>query len=90
MLPGPKLCPPRIQQTIDDYVNKGYPPGSFLMMVLLNHLSDAVFRADKISMENLGPIVAYVYENVPIEIRGESHAIHRHIEKFEQARKAVK
>lgn len=52
-------------QTINDYVEHGYKPGSFVTAVLANDLKGAFGRADMENRLTLYAICSYVYNEIP-------------------------
>ena len=57
--------PERMMGGIQRYVEKGIPPGDFLMSVITNDLSEAVSRADEENLSNLPAYVAFFYNECP-------------------------
>lgn len=64
------MIPQHTKQTIDDYVNHKYEPGSFVYAVLSNNLIEAFNRADDINLQYMKDIVSYVYNKIPQECWG--------------------
>lgn len=61
----PNLAPADMVKSISLYIDKGIPPGDFIMAVLRNNLCEAFARADEINQVMLGHIVAWLYTNAP-------------------------
>ena len=57
--------PEHIKGGIERFVFHGLLPGHFLTAVLTNDLIEAVNRADDESLDHLGPIVKFVYNEIP-------------------------
>jgi len=69
--------PEHTQHSIDMFVELGHGVGGFLTAVLTNDLFGAVAKADAESLEALGDIVRYIYNNVPQECYGSVDAVSR-------------
>jgi hypothetical protein len=67
------------KQSISDYINERWQPGSFLQAVLSNDLFEAIGRADEESCQNIKPIVAWVYNNVPSKLYGTREKVNNHL-----------
>lgn len=65
-----ELIRPDTIQTINDYVLKGWNPGSFVYAVLTNNLMDAFGLADEGNRSALFYICDYVYNEVPARAHG--------------------
>jgi hypothetical protein len=57
--------PSHTRQALDDYINKGYPPGDFLLAVLSNDLFGALGKADIHNRFSLFEIAKYIYNELP-------------------------
>lgn len=64
------LLPALTRQAINNYLDHGLRPGSFLRAVLENDLHTAIARADADNREALGHIVAWVCKWAPYESFG--------------------
>lgn len=73
--------PPHTKQAIDDYVQKGLPPGGFVSAVLENDLANAIGRADVVNKQFIAQIVAYVHLEIPAACHGSIGAVTTWIEK---------
>jgi hypothetical protein len=62
--------PSNIKDTLENYVQRGYMPGTFTAAVLANDLTIAVMVADPISLAKLRNIVQYVVNEVPADAQG--------------------
>jgi hypothetical protein len=62
---GPYRMPPAIHRGIEQYIEHGYQPGSFLTAVLNNDLTQAIGQADENSTACLVDIVKYLYNEAP-------------------------
>ncbi len=80
-------CPDRIRESLRAYVTDGQPTGSFLRAVLENDLMGAALRADSENASLLVDIVGFVFEHVPISIRGSERAVAAHLSKMEARRR---
>lgn len=58
--------PVSVQESLELWIKHKIIPGSFLTAVLENDLSEAVGRADEISIICLRDIVRYLYNNCPL------------------------
>lgn len=58
------------KKTIDDYVEHGYVPGSFVTAVLENNLMQAFGCADSNNTRYMRNICAYVYNDIPAACHG--------------------
>ncbi len=69
-----------MKKAIDDYVNHGFDPGSFLRAVLHNNLLDALLHASHlIDRKEIREILIYIFDTVPASIRTNNDAIKNHI-----------
>ncbi len=59
------LISPVIKQSLEDYVELGFPTGDFLAAVISNDLMDAVGRADKVNIRVLRSICGKIYKEFP-------------------------
>ncbi len=59
-----------IKASLERYVQKGIPTGSFLEAVLSNDLFGAFARADETNRTRLFDIVSYIYCNLPSGCHG--------------------
>ena len=62
--------PAHMHGAIDRYIEKGIPPGDFLIAVLKNDLSEACAAADLVNMHNIPGIVAWFYNHAPSSCYG--------------------
>ena len=83
-VPDPKLCPARVQSSLEGYV-RGLPPGDFVRAVLSNDLNEAIARADDVNIHALLHIVAYVREHLPAVAWGSSEKVNRWLSKGRDA-----
>lgn len=58
-------CPEHTKLAIDNWVQKGWWPGSFVEAVLQNNLFEAIAYADDINRVSLVGITRYVYNDIP-------------------------
>jgi hypothetical protein len=58
------------KQTIDLYVQKGIPGGSFIHAVMSNNLMEAIGQADSENLRDIHSICQYVYCHCPHECWG--------------------
>lgn len=89
--PDPKLCPTRVQSSLEAYV-RGLPPGDFVRAVLSSDLNDAIARADDVNIHALPHVVAYVREHLPAVAWGSPAAVNRWLasNNYEQRAKAAR
>jgi hypothetical protein len=57
--------PDHTQEAFETYLIEGYPPGGFLLAVLLNNFVLAAGRADYINKQHLGSIAHWVSHSAP-------------------------
>ena len=57
---------PETKEAIDNYSRHGLRPGSFLYAVLTNCLFESFGRADPQNKADMGEIVRYILDNVPV------------------------
>lgn len=67
--------PSHTQEAFEDYILRGYPPGSFITAVLCNDLVGAVHRADHVNKEYLVNIVKWMFNVPPRECWGSQKAV---------------
>ena len=70
MRPDKTLIEPRFKESIDRWVRDACPLGGFLRAVLENNLSEAIARGDSEAIDNLGHVVAYLYNDCPGDCSG--------------------
>ena len=75
------------KEAIDRYVNEHLRTGGFLSAVLRNDLFAAARIADNENCRDLGEIVNYVWEHVPVGARGSVQAIEDWINQEVDARR---
>lgn len=63
---GYSQVPDHTREALENYLIRGYPPGSFLKAVLCNDLVGATGRADATNLQHLKSIVTWIVNNVPI------------------------
>lgn len=73
--------PKRTKKSIDDYVEEGTPPGSFVRTVLRNDLARSFAKADKQNLESLHSIVKYIWNELPMKVWGSEKKVKQWIEK---------
>jgi hypothetical protein len=71
--------------TLDNFVNRGWPPGSFCQAVLENNLMEAFGRADEENREALFWICDYVYNELPMGCHGSPEKVARWYDVVSQA-----
>jgi len=59
------FLPEGLEGGLERWLKHGIDPGSFLMAVIENNLTEAVGRADHNNLRYLPNIVSYFYNNVP-------------------------
>lgn len=72
---------PDIKESIDNYVEHGWPPGDFLQAVLSNDLMNSMGRADMDNRDGLFEICSYIYNEIPAPCHGSREAVAAWIEK---------
>lgn len=73
------LVPSHIQPGLQDYIEYGIPPGSFLEAVITNNLLESFARADEINAKRVGDIVKFMYQFAPLECWGSREAMEKWI-----------
>jgi hypothetical protein len=77
--PDPDRCPTDVADSLVRYIADRIPPGGFLRAVIEDRLSDSMASADEDNYEHLGDIVAWIYHNMPMNLRGpEGYRNHVH------------
>lgn len=74
--------PQDVKETIDNYVTKGWSPGSFVQAVLENDLKGACGSADMFNREALFDIVSYCYNCIPSNVWGSPDKVANHLRAF--------
>ena len=69
-------CSDIVNRSLEDYLMRGYEPGSFLTAVLANDLFGAVGRADGYNKQNLNYIVQASSISMPIGSYGSYDHVH--------------
>jgi hypothetical protein len=59
------FIPEHTRSGLENYLFKGWEPGSFMMAVLTGNLFDAAFRADPINKKELAGIAIWIMHNAP-------------------------
>ena len=59
------LLPTHIHPGVQDYIEHGHLPGSFLQAVICNDLFQSFGRADEINHERMFHIVSFFYNEAP-------------------------
>ncbi len=80
--------PDGVREALDNWAQRGLPPGHFVTAVLSNNLSDAVGRADHMSMAALPTIVSYVYNEMPSTCWGSIEKMQAWAKRFVDARQS--
>lgn len=70
------------------YVERGIPPGSFMMAILMNDLKEACGRADHINRYAIFDIVQVLYNEVPSTCWGSPEKVFDWIRKHKEGREA--
>jgi hypothetical protein len=73
--------PDNIKESLQRYVDKGIPTGSFLQAVLENNLMGAVGKADYINKHLLPEICSYIYNQLPSISHGSPENVQKWIER---------
>ena len=74
-----KGLPDSLKNVIEDYIEFGHNPGSFVMAVMENNLISSIKHMDPLADYTLEDVVEYVYENVPAECFGSLLTVASHI-----------
>jgi hypothetical protein len=61
--------------TINNFVTKGWEPGSFVRAVLENNLMDALGQADRENRFSIFEICSYVYNEIPLGAHGSAEKV---------------
>ena len=64
------LIPDYMIGAIERWIERGIPPGDFLMAVLCNDLKEAVGRADVVNINLLPAYVSFFYNDAPSQCWG--------------------
>lgn len=67
--------PEHTKRGFEDYILRGYPPGSFMASVLRNDFVAAVCHADHVNREHLPDIAKWMINNAPRACWGNEQAI---------------
>jgi len=59
------LLPAHMRESVQAWIEKARPPGSFLAAVIQNNLREAFARADSVNARKLDDIVRWFYNNAP-------------------------
>lgn len=73
--------PTHMHGAILRYIEKGIPPGSFLMAVFGNELTEAYGRADFDNQRAMPEYAAYLYNNAPSACHGSPEIVEMWIAK---------
>lgn len=73
--------------TLNDYVKKGWPPGSFCQAVLENDLMRAFGNADMENRWALFDICSYVYNELPSNCHGSREIVSKWLSSFKEKEK---
>jgi len=65
------------------YLEKGVPPGSFLMALLQNDLAGAVRTADHVNLVLMREWVLWLHNNLPAECHGSPERVEAWCDKLE-------
>lgn len=79
------LMPETTKETIDNYVSKGWKPGSFVRAVLENNLKMSFGCADSMNTACLKDIVKYCYNEIPFECWGSPETVKNWLNKFRKS-----
>jgi len=77
--------PAHMQQSLLDWINKGWFPGSFLSAVLENNFMAAVGSADSINAQRLKEYAQFIYNEVPSACHGSKEKVTAWQERFAKA-----
>lgn len=76
------FVPHHIRDGFKLWIENGINPGSFVMSVLENNLSEALGRADHINRDKLHSIVCWLYNFAPSDCWGSPEIVKKWEEKF--------
>ena len=65
-----------------NYVEKGYPPGSFLRFCLTKDIYNAILNADRFNQKCIVEIVKFMCNNLPSGCWGNDEKVDTYIESF--------
>ena len=68
--PDPARCPVEVIESLNRYIFDGIPLGDFLEAVVSDKLIESFGRADNYNRQAMPHICAWVYEYVPVSLRG--------------------
>jgi hypothetical protein len=68
--PDHNRCPREVIESFCRYIRDGVPLGDFLAAVVCDKLVESFKRADSENMAAMGHIVSWVYNFMPIDLRG--------------------
>jgi hypothetical protein len=78
-----------ILQSLDDYAEKGWEPGGFLVACLCNDLMGAVARADDRNVRVLRDIALYIHNELPSPCHGSPEHVAAWLKKHAELRKVT-
>ena len=81
--------PEYMHQSILDYYEHGYEPGSFLSAIINNDLSGAIGHADNTNAQHLKDYVLWFYWHAPSGTWGYPDAVNDYITKLREAAECV-
>lgn len=73
MNPQSRECPPEVVQALRAYIDEGVPLGDFLQAVVEDRLVESFKRADDTNLEAMPHIVAWIYWEMPTDLRGQEN-----------------
>lgn len=76
--------PSHTKEALNNYVEHGYQPGSFVYAVLTNNLVEAVSRADNQNRAALSEIATFLYNRMPSNMWGNQEKVTRYLNTFSQ------
>ena len=78
--------PEHTRDALENYIIRGYHPGSFLQAVLENNFVNAVCRADHLNQQYLVDIAKWLVHVAPIECWGNDRSVNNWIDDFNKVR----
>lgn len=83
---GVNYIPPHTREALENYIEHGFKPGSFLFAVLCNDLMGAFARADHDNTQCMKGIVHFVFNRMPLGSYGDSKSVYKYIDRKEAER----
>ena len=85
-MPTPNCPVPYMQSGVDNYVEHGIPPGSFLTALFSNNLKEAYRRADDANTAAMNDWVRFMINDMPSASQGSPERVREWIAMHDEAR----